>query len=163
VHSTVVHTRAGDIVVRPLRNGDTATVQAVFDGLGPQSRRRRFGYTKRHLKPDELEQLAAVGPTSHALVAWLDGEPVGIVRLVRDSRHAPSAEIAAAVVDGRQRRGIGTALLRLLVADALAAGITHIRATLPPGSNSLPMLTKATTIVSRRFVGGELEVVALTA
>ena len=163
MHSTAVHTRAGTIIVRPLRNGDTATVQAVFAALGIESRRRRFGYSKDELKPDELRELARVDVTHHVLVAWLDGRPVGIARLVRDAPGSYAGEIAGAVVDGRQGRGIGTALLRLLLADAAAAGITHVRAQLPPGSTSLSVLTKATNIVSRRFTGGELEVVALTA
>ena len=31
------------ITVRPLRNGETAVVQTVFDRLGPRSRLLRFG------------------------------------------------------------------------------------------------------------------------
>jgi GNAT superfamily N-acetyltransferase len=163
MHSTVIDTRAGRILVRPLRNGDTATVAAVFDALGPHSRRLRFGLAKPRLLPGELELLARVDATHHVLAAWQDGTPVGIARLVRDGIGSPAGEIAGAVVDSRQGRGIGTALIRLLMADAAAAGITHVRATISPESTSLSVLKKATTIVSRRFAAGQLEVVALTA
>ena len=149
--------------MRPLRNGDADTVQSVFDALGPQSRRRRFGYSKHALKPDELAELARVDALHHVLVAWLGGRPVGIARLVRDAPGSASGEIAGAVADSRQGRGIGTALLRLLMTDAAVAGITHVRATIPPGSTSLSVLEQATRIVSRRFAGGELEILALTA
>jgi GNAT superfamily N-acetyltransferase len=163
MHSTSIETRAGRIIVRALRNGDTATVASVFEALGPESRRLRFGHAKRELKPDELEQLARVDATHHVLVAWLAGRPVGIARLVRDAAGSASGEIAGEVVDSRQGRGIGTALIRLLMNDAAAAGITHVHAILSHGSPSLSVLTKAATIVSRRFAAGQLEVVALTA
>lgn len=149
--------------MRPLRHGDTATVQAVFDALGPESRRLRFGQAKRDLTEDELDQLARADATHHVLVAWLAGRPVGIARLARDGVGSAAGEIACAVADSRQGRGIGTALMRALMADAAAAGLTHVRALISPGSSSLSVLAKAATIVARRFAAGQLEVVALTA
>ena len=52
-------------------------------------------------------------------------EPVAIARLVR---FAGSADIAFEVADGYQGRGIGSALIRELIADARAAGIVEITA-----------------------------------
>jgi len=61
------------------------------------------------------------------LVAHIEGDPqpVAIARLVRDGH---SAEIAFAVADEYQQRGIGSALAAELIADARAAGITEITA-----------------------------------
>ena len=75
----------------------------------------------------ELRQLAAIDATRHALVAYVEGDPqpVAIARLVRDGR---SAEVAFAVADEYQHRGIGSALTAELIADARAAGITEITA-----------------------------------
>jgi ribosomal protein S18 acetylase RimI-like enzyme len=116
-----------EIFVRPLRRGDTATVQAVFDRLGDDSRRTRFNGPKRRLGEKELRWLATVGPAHHALVAWVDGDPapVAMARLVRVGE---SAEIAFEVADVYQDRGIGSALAGLLVADARAAGICEVTA-----------------------------------
>jgi ribosomal protein S18 acetylase RimI-like enzyme len=68
-----------------------------------------------------------VDATHHALVAYVEGDPrpVAIARLVRDGG---SAEIAFAVADEYQQRGIGSALAGELVTDARAAGITEITA-----------------------------------
>ncbi len=65
-----VLTRSVDgITIRPLRNGDTETVAALFGRLGPESRRARFGAAKPRLSPAELAELARVDATHHVLVA----------------------------------------------------------------------------------------------
>ena len=84
------------ITIRPLRNGETGAVQAVFDRLGPRSRLLRFGGAKSVLTPYDLEHLARVDSDHHVLVALVKGAPVGIARLVRDGR---SAEVAVEVAD----------------------------------------------------------------
>ena len=110
------------VTIRPLRGGETGVVQAVFDRLGPESRARRFGGAKNLLTSSDLEQLTRIDGDHHALVAFIEGEPVGIARLVRDGS---SAEVAFAVADEWQGHGIGTLLVERLAADARAAGITR--------------------------------------
>jgi ribosomal protein S18 acetylase RimI-like enzyme len=85
----------------------------------------RFNGAKPALAPAELELLATVDATRHALVGYLAGDdrPVAIARLVRDGS---SAEIAFEVADEHQRLGIGTALTAELLADARASGVTEI-------------------------------------
>jgi RimJ/RimL family protein N-acetyltransferase len=117
------------ITVRPLRNGETTVVQAVFDRLGPRSRLLRFGGAKNVLFPKELEEMAKVDGDHHVLVAYLGGEPVGIARLVREG---DTAEVAFAVVDDLQGNGIGTVLVDRLGADARAAGIRRFHADVRP-------------------------------
>jgi GNAT superfamily N-acetyltransferase len=117
------------ITVRPLRNGETAVVQAVFDRLGPRSRWLRFHGAKNVLFPSELEQLARVDGTHHVLVAYVGGEPAGIARLVRNG---DTAEVAFAVIDDLQGNGIGTVLVDRLGADARAAGIRSFHADVQP-------------------------------
>jgi len=128
MHTRVVRVRSGpELIVRPLRRGDTATVQAVFDRLGDASRLARFNGHKPRLGEQELRWLAAVDATHHALVAYVDGDPdpVAMARLVRSGA---SAEIAFEVADAYQGRGIGSALAQELVADACAAGILEVTA-----------------------------------
>ena len=64
------------------------------------------------------------------LIAYVEGEPVGVARLVRDGR---VAEVAFAVADDWQHRGIGTLLVDRLAEDARAAGIESFRADVAPG------------------------------
>jgi ribosomal protein S18 acetylase RimI-like enzyme len=128
MHTRVVRPRRGpELIVRPLRRGDTATVQAVFDRLGETSRLRRFNGHKPRLGAQELRSLASVDAMHHALVAYVDGdpEPVAIARLVRSG---DSAEVAFEVADAYHGRGIGSALTQELVSDACAAGIAEVTA-----------------------------------
>ena len=119
--------RGPTIIVRPLRNGDVDTVLAVFHRMGEQSRRDRFNGPKARLTEDELFQLSVVDARHHVLVASVEGdpEPVAIARLARDGG---SAEIAFEVANDYQQRGIGSALVEELLADARAAGITEVTA-----------------------------------
>jgi GNAT superfamily N-acetyltransferase len=124
-----MHARYVDgVTVRPLRDGDTATVAALFARLGHRSRERRFCGAKPRLPEAELAALARVDADHHVLVAYADGDPspAGIARLVRDGT---TAEIAFEVADDHQGGGIGSILARQLAADARAAGITELVAT----------------------------------
>ncbi len=128
MHTRVLKPKHGPtLLVRPLSHGDVRTVMGVFERLGERSRRTRFNGPKPCLSRSELRQLAAVDSTRHVLVARVEGDPqpVAIARLVRD-RH--TAEIAFAVADEYQQRGLGSVLAAELVADARAVGITEITA-----------------------------------
>jgi ribosomal protein S18 acetylase RimI-like enzyme len=116
-----------ELIVRALKHGDTATVQALFERLGEASRLARFNGLKHRLGEQELRWLATVGPNHHVLVAYVDGDPdpVAIARLVRSD---VSAEVAFEVADAYQGRGIGSALTQELVSDACAAGIVEVTA-----------------------------------
>ena len=99
----------------------------LFERMSERSRRARFNGAKPCLNRSELRRLASIDRDRHALVAYAedDPEPVAIARLVRDGR---SAEVAFAVADDYQQRGIGSALVAELVADARVSGISEITA-----------------------------------
>ena len=158
MHTRVVKPRNGPaLIVRPLRHGDVATVLAVFGRLGERSRRARFNGPKPCLSPAELEQLAAVDSNHHALVGYVEGDPqpVAVAQLARPGRD--SAELAFAVADDYQQRGIGSALAAELLADARAAGITQITA-LAASDNpaALALLRRTANVTDVRFEGPEL-------
>lgn len=136
VHAEVID----GITVRPLRNGDASVVQAVFDALGPASRLLRFNGAKNALTRADLALLTRVDADHHVLVAWHGGTPVGIARLARDGE---CAEVAFAVADAWQGRGVGSVLAERLAADARAAGIRRLRADVKPGNvRSLSLLRR---------------------
>jgi GNAT superfamily N-acetyltransferase len=149
------------ITIRTLMNGDTETISTVFERLGDESRRQRFGGPKPRLSVDELAALARVDATHHVLVAYVDGDPApaGIARLVRVDRR--SAEVAFAVADEHQRRGVGSSLARVLAADARAAGIVELEATVTGSHRAIgSLLAGSTRRVRSTWQAGECRVVA---
>src|SRR5215208_2450233 len=102
MQSRIIRNRKlGLLTIRPLRDGDTDTVAALFERLGNESRARRFNGAKPRLSAAELAQLATVDSRSHALVAYVGGDPrpAGLAQLVRDAGRCTHAEIAFAVAD----------------------------------------------------------------
>jgi RimJ/RimL family protein N-acetyltransferase len=152
---------ANGIVIRTLRAGDEETVLAVFDRLGADSRRRRFGGAKTHLSASELELLARVDADHHVLVAYAPGDPrpVGLARLVRGEER--TAEIAFEVADEEHGRGIGTALAQALAADARAAGIAELHATVAcDNARAMSLLARISRRLRATWLGAERRVVA---
>jgi len=138
-----MHTRyVNGLTIRPLQDGDTETIAALFERLGSRSRERRFCGAKPRLTESELAALARVDSTHHALVGYVDDdpEPAGMARLVRDGA---AAEVAFEVADAHQGRGIGSTLARELAADARAAGIRELVATVCGDNPPIVSLLKA--------------------
>jgi GNAT superfamily N-acetyltransferase len=164
MHTTAVRLRKlGWVRIQPLRNGDTQTVACLFERLSAQSRLRRFNTAKPWLTERELAALARVDARRHSLVAWVDGdpEPAGFAQLVRDANEWTHGEIGFAVADAYHGRGIGSALVDRLAADARAAGITHLTATIQSSNTAALVLVKRVARpVDVRFEGGETSLVA---
>jgi ribosomal protein S18 acetylase RimI-like enzyme len=92
------------------------------------------------------------------LVASIEGDarPVAIARLVRDGNRA---EIAFAVADDHQQRGIGPALAMELIADARAAGITEIEALVSSDNRAaISLLRRIAGALDIHYEGPELSI-----
>ena len=77
-----------------------------------------------------------------------DPQPVAIARFVRHDR---SAEVAFAVADEYQQRGVGSALAAELIADARAAGVTEITALVSSDNPAaLALLRRIANVLSIR-------------
>jgi len=123
--------------------------------MSDRSRRARFNGPKPRLTSADLEQLARVDATRHVLVAYVarDPRPVAVARL---ARAGSSAEIAFAVVDEYQQRGIGSALTEELLADARAAGVTEITALVSSDNPAaLALLRRVLRVLDIRFEGAD--------
>ena len=164
MHSRVIRNRKlGFVTIRPLRNGDTRTIAALFERLGAESRMRRFHGAKPRLSEAELAALAAVDSRRHSLVAYVEGDarPAGVAQLVRDADRCTHAEIAFAVADSYQCKGVGRTLVELLAADARAAGVTHLTATIQSSNTAARALVqKVLNVVDVRHESGEATIVA---
>jgi GNAT superfamily N-acetyltransferase len=108
----------------------------VFQRMGEQSRYQRFLVAKRRLSEADLARLTAVDHWHHeALVAFspVPRAPIAVARYVR-AGDFDVGELAVAVVDDWQRRGVGGALTAALGERAARAGIRRFRATVPRGN-----------------------------
>jgi len=139
------------IIIRPVRPDDRERLREGFERLSPESRYRRFLAPMAHLSESQLTYLTRVDHHDHeALVAMPDGggggdggdgAGLGIARYVRlDDPDA--AEVAVAVADTWQGRGLGTVLLAHLLARARQEGIERFMATvLADNRGSLEVLS----------------------
>jgi GNAT superfamily N-acetyltransferase len=121
---------AGAVTVRPVVIGDALALDAFYTGLSAESQRLRFlGYipavgesnARSFCVPDHVHSEGFVAVDEH------DGRIVGHVCLVTDERGA--TELAIAVEDASQRRGIGRRLFRAALEWGQARGLDRFTAT----------------------------------
>lgn len=113
-------------VVRPVEPGDRELIRHVFSNLSPRSRHWRFLSDAEELSEEDLSYLADVDHHRHEALGALDaetGEALGVARFTRVPGDREAAEVSVAVVDERQGRGLGTALLEALSERAREEGI----------------------------------------
>jgi RimJ/RimL family protein N-acetyltransferase len=140
--STNEATRDGrTIVIRPLEPGDKPLLVEGLKRMSEESRYRRFLAPKPSFTAAELAYLTEVDHHDHEALIAIEpesGDPVGVARYVRDPVQQHVAEAALAVVDEWQHRGVGTALLRHLIARARQEDVRRFRASVL--SDNQPML-----------------------
>ncbi len=125
----VVLRDGGVVHVRPMRPDDAAEARTFFERLGPESRYFRFFAVKLDLTEEEVRHFADIDYDERmSLVAVDGGQIVGVGRYDRESPGAEIAEVAFAVIDSHQGRGIGTRLLELLTDHARSHGVNQFRA-----------------------------------
>lgn len=119
--------------VRPIAPKDKQRLAEGWEQLSSHSRYLRFMQAKSTLSDSDLVYLTEIDYNDH--FAWaaetLDvPEPpgVGIARYIRVPGEPTVAEAALAVVDGRQRQGLGRILLQALIDAARENGIERFRA-----------------------------------
>jgi GNAT superfamily N-acetyltransferase len=110
-----------------VRAGDKARLLDHFNRLSPQARRFRFFAGKRTLSERELQRLTELDFVKEAAIALTladnrSGRFIGVARYVRGADPA-RAEMALAILDEYQGRGIGPLLIHHLARIARANGI----------------------------------------
>lgn len=160
--------------LRPPASADLDAVISFFERLSPESVYRRFHGVPRigarlvqpFLDPDWHETGSLVGMLAgegaELPAAGADGAaPERIVALASYARlrHAATAEVAFAVADDLQGRGIATRLLEQLAAAAAADGIdTFVAEVLPENRAMIDVFADAGFTVSRHLEEGVIEV-----
>ena len=146
------------LTVRPLTAGDRPLLQTAFDAFSSRSRYHRFFTPLSQLPSGHLDQLTdldAVDRFAWAAIA-ADGDPERLVAVARYFRldDPGTAEIAVAVIDEFQDRGLGTVMLWALAQRASEMGIRRFEG-LVLGENlrMLRLLRKAGAHLQRDGAG----------
>jgi RimJ/RimL family protein N-acetyltransferase len=132
-----------ELTVRPIRPVDKDALLDLFERLTPGSRLRRFLAPKPSLSRRELAYLTEIDHRTHEALVAVDGDGVflGVARYACGPGETAVADVAFAVADAAQGRGIGTGLARLLFDDARANGIDRLVAmTLPENAPARKLL-----------------------
>jgi acetate---CoA ligase (ADP-forming) len=131
----------GGARVRPIKPEDGPLLVDFFERLGPESRYFRFFRIKETLAPKEVEFFTNVDYSDRmALVALLDGKMIGLASYDVEPGKDNTAEVAFAVADEHQGRGIGTQLLQLLTNHARSHGVGRFEAFVLPENRQMMRL-----------------------
>lgn len=148
--------------VRPIRAGDASRLVEFYRSLSAHSAYQRFFTIMKRLPLDWARVLADVDYRSRlALVA--EQGPAGAADLIAVARYEPTdradtAEVAFAVLDPWQGKGIGTALLRRLLDAATERGIRQFRAyVLADNHRMLDLLRRFTDVRQSQLASGVVE------
>lgn len=145
----------GSIFIRAIRPDDKQRLRDHFRKLSPRSVYLRFFEVKRQLSEAELVRLTEPDFVRHVgLLATLGAgdaeEIIGVGRYFRQEQNPQRAELAFAVLDEHQGRGIGTLLLEHLSRIARASGITEFEADTLGENNQMLMVFRNSGYVVRR-------------
>ena len=115
--------------VRPIDPADREPLADAFERLSDRSRHQRFLAPKARLSTRELDYLTDVDHVSHEALVAIDettGQIVGVGRYATGHGGGVVADMALAVADAWQRRGIGHGLAVRLLERARANGIARL-------------------------------------
>jgi acetyl coenzyme A synthetase (ADP forming)-like protein len=145
--------------VRPVRREDEAALAAFFEGLTPESRGLRFFSAAANVA-DEADRAVDVDYADrYGLIATRgqDSRPVGHGAYARISDEV--AEVAFAIADVMQGRGLGTILLAHLAEVAHERGITAFEAeVLPENHRMIAVFRDSGLPVEVRSAPGSIQV-----
>jgi RimJ/RimL family protein N-acetyltransferase len=135
------------VEVRPLERRDREWLADAISRLSAQTRYLRFANAKPRMSARELDFLVDVGRREHRALLAIDpatGHGVSVVRYVQLRAEPGVAEIAATVADDWQGRGLGSAMVALLIEQARNDGFSALRASvLATNQRSIAMLLRS--------------------
>ncbi len=148
------------VTLRPIEPDDRETIRASFERMGPDSRYTRFLSPIDELTERQLDYLTNVDHHDHEAVVAVgeDGLGLGVARYVRLEHDGPKAEVAVAVIDDWQGKGVGSALLERLSERAREDGIeVFTAAVLAENRASVDLLRRLGSTTTNHPGAGQLE------
>jgi acetyl coenzyme A synthetase (ADP forming)-like protein len=115
------------VVFRPSTEADVPPVRSFFEHLSRESQYERF-FGLPYLDDERTRRLIAETQDSCVLLAWCGRQIVGVAGFYRSESSPQRAEVAFAIADALQGRGLGTRLLERLAEHARARNITRFDA-----------------------------------
>jgi GNAT superfamily N-acetyltransferase len=168
-YHAAAHTLDGEpFTLRAIRADDKRRLDRHFHALSPESVQQRFFQGKKDLTEADLVHLTELDFTHHlALVATLPGEDgdeviVGVGRAIEgpEDGGCRTAEVAFAVADAHQNRGLGRQLLAHLAVAAREVGIQRFEAwMLSENARMLDVFLRSGFEVRRALEDGAIHVV----
>jgi acetyltransferase len=115
------------VFVRPVRPEDEAMYRTFFAQVSPEDLRLRFFAPVKDISHAFIARLTQIDyARALALCATLEtGEMLGAVRLMLDADHE-SGEFAILLRSDQKGRGLGSALMKMIIDYGLREGVKHI-------------------------------------
>ncbi len=145
------------VLIRPVKPTDKSLLAKALEQMSDRSRYHRFAMVVRELSDGQLSYLTEIDNENH--VAWVAVDnsekvdrAVGVARYIRLDDNSDVAEVAVAVADSHQRRGLGTILLGRLAQSARDNSVRRFLAFVC--SDNAPVLKLVRELGARtRFLG----------
>lgn len=149
----------GTIEIRSASAADCEAIRAFVAGLSEGSRLLRFFTPAAPPSSSVLRRMCGLSPATDALIAIQHDVIVGHVMAadVPDPDGGRVADIGVVVTDRWQNRGIGSEMLRQVVARAAARGVCGlIMDVLPENRRMLAMITRRWADAAYEYGGGSV-------
>ena len=152
-------TDGATVEIRPAAAGDADAVREMHAGLSPENMYLRFFTVSALSAEREATRICRAPDGQHAaLLAWLDGDLVGVASYELQGQADGFAEIAFAVPDRMHGRGVATLLLEHLVSLARSHGLRGFTAeTLSENTAMLRVFADAGLPARRHLSYGTVE------
>src|SRR5262245_47006548 len=150
--------------VRPIRPDDEPRLHEAFARMSERTGYFRFVSPLKRLPDEMARRLARVDYDMRFALVATTHRPDGAEHILGVARYdrvagTDTAEVAVAVVDDRQRQGVGSGLLSLLAAVAREHGMRELTLiVLPENQSMLGLLRRLGWIHQARLQGGVYEI-----
>lgn len=141
---------------------DKTLLAEGLEQMSPQSRYHRFFTEKKRLSEKELWHFTEIDGVNHFAIGALRQsesaaeEGIGVARFVRYADRSDTAEIALAVIDEVQGKGLGSLLLARLIAAAREREVHDFHADVLDGNLPMKALIRKFSADVRVEYAGEI-------